>query len=246
MSTYHVKYAIALASVSTLALSACTHGQRDVNQSGPAGREQPDRTAGAEPQAAASPRRRQQAGELTVEPSEMIEDFMVDHFVIATWSRDALINGDLTALREPLEALATYDYRSVAPGGWMSHVAKMQQAAHVTSAAQTMEVAAIGVATMARTCAECHVASGRGPVFAGGEDEGDAQKTDTLGERMRRHMWAADRLWEGLTGPAEDSWTAGAAVLARAPLPPPSADPPLAADYVAAIAEVILVCAAEL
>jgi mono/diheme cytochrome c family protein len=173
-----------------------------------------------------------------VEPSEAIEDFMVDHFVIATWSRDVLINGDLEALREPLEALATYDYRSVAPGGWMSYVAKMQQAARVTSAAQTMEIAAVGVATMARTCAECHVATGRGPAFAGGDNEGDAQDADTLGERMRRHMWAADRLWEGLTGPADDSWTAGAAVLARAPLPPPSADPPLPADYVAAITEV--------
>jgi hypothetical protein len=149
-----------------------------------------------------------------------------------------LIDGDIEALREPLEALATYDYRSVAPGGWMSYVASMQQAAHLTSSAQTMEVASIGVATMARTCGECHVATGRGPAFAGGEDEGKAQKTDTLGERMRRHMWAADRLWEGLTGPSEDSWTAGAAVLARAPLPAPSADPPLPPDYVDAMVEV--------
>jgi hypothetical protein len=240
MATSHVKYAIALAlvSVSTSGLSGCAHTERDGNRNRSAKQAQPERTGGEEPPAAAAQPRQRQPGELAAEPSRAIEDFMVDHFVIATWSRDVLISGDLEAVREPLTALAAYDYRSVAPGGWMSYVAKMQQAAHVTSSAQTLELAAIGVATMARTCAECHVATGRGPAFTDGEDEGAAQNTDTLGERMRRHMWAADRLWEGLTAPSEDSWTAGAAVLARAPSPAPSADPPLPPDYVAAIAEV--------
>jgi hypothetical protein len=36
---------------------------------------------------------------------------------------------------------------------------------------------------------------------------------------MARHVWAADRLWEGLIGGDEDRWTRGLAVLADSPLP---------------------------
>jgi hypothetical protein len=39
-------------------------------------------------------------------PTEQIEDYMADHFVIVTYSRDAVINGDLDALREPLQVFA--------------------------------------------------------------------------------------------------------------------------------------------
>jgi hypothetical protein len=39
---------------------------------------------------------------------------------------------------------------------------------------------------------------------------------------MARHQWAADRLWEGMVGAADESWQAGLDVLARAPLPSPS------------------------
>jgi cytochrome c556 len=35
---------------------------------------------------------------------------------------------------------------------------------------------------------------------------------------MIRHQWAADRLWDGLVGPSDVSWQAGAEVLRDAPL----------------------------
>jgi hypothetical protein len=35
---------------------------------------------------------------------------------------------------------------------------------------------------------------------------------------MIRHRWAADRLWEGLIGPSDTAWTAGASALIDAPL----------------------------
>jgi len=55
---------------------------------------------------------------------------------------------------------------------------------------------------------------------------------------MYRHMWAADRLWEGLTGPSDDAWRSGAEVLARAPASPPVTETPLPAGVVALLAEV--------
>jgi hypothetical protein len=32
---------------------------------------------------------------------------------------------------------------------------------------------------------------------------------------MIRHLWAADRMWEGLVGPSDEAWTAGAQALDR-------------------------------
>ena len=31
---------------------------------------------------------------------------------------------------------------------------------------------------------------------------------------MVRHLWAADRMWEGLVGPSDDAWLAGSSALA--------------------------------
>ena len=32
---------------------------------------------------------------------------------------------------------------------------------------------------------------------------------------MVRHIWAADRMWEGLVGPSEEAWLAGAEALSE-------------------------------
>jgi mono/diheme cytochrome c family protein len=170
--------------------------------------------------------------------SEEITDFMAEHFAVATWARDAVINGNLDALRRPLRALADYRYASVAPGGWLGSIAKLQQAAGLTADAETLDVAAAGVAAMGRVCGSCHREQGGGPHFAGAERERSRPTSDTLGTRMVRHMWAADRFWEGLTGPSDDAWQAGAEALAHAPEAPPRADPPLPPRFVAALQNV--------
>ena len=36
---------------------------------------------------------------------------------------------------------------------------------------------------------------------------------------MARHLWATDRLWEGIVGGADDAWRAGLDVLSTTPLP---------------------------
>jgi cytochrome c553 len=168
---------------------------------------------------------------------ERIEDFMADHFVLVTFGRDAVINGDLEALREPLGALADYDYKRVAPGGWVPWIARIQSAARLTADATTLEAAATGVATMARACGGCHEATEGGPDFQTSGGESISPPTDTLDARMRRHIWAADRLWEGLTGPSAEAWADGASALAHTPSAPPVTDPPLPPRFVAALAQ---------
>jgi mono/diheme cytochrome c family protein len=168
-------------------------------------------------------------------PEERIEDYMADHFVIVTFSRDAVINGDLEALREPLRALADYDYEAVAPGGWLPWIARIQAAARLTSDASTLEAAASGVVTMAQACGGCHEASAGGPDFDTSGAVLDSPASDTLDARMQRHIWAADRLWEGLIGPSAEAWRDGASALAHAPSTPPITNPPLPPRFAAAL-----------
>ena len=40
-----------------------------------------------------------------------------------------------------------------------------------------------------------------------------------MGDRMKRHMWATERLWEGIYGPSDEAWKAGAAALELDPFP---------------------------
>jgi hypothetical protein len=161
-----------------------------------------------------------------------IEDYMTDHFVIATWSRDAVINGVLEALREPLDAIADFDYSAVTPEEWMPRVSRMQAAARATATAPSLTIAAAGVAAMAAECGDCHAEHRKGPYFGPDIKAPKTPPPDSLGERMQRHLWAADRMWEGLTGPSNEAWNAGASALARAPGGSPASELPLPADFV--------------
>ena len=152
-------------------------------------------------------------------PSASIGDAMTDHFAITTFARDAVIAGLLEPLQAPLQALVHYRYEDVrASSAWMPWIAQLQTIAQSTSQATTLEVAALGVANMARVCGECHVAMHDGPVWAPAmaADE-ERREIDSVEERMGRHDWAARQLWKGLTGPSDGSWRAGAQALIDAP-----------------------------
>ena len=71
--------------------------------------------------------------------------------------------------------------------------------------ANSIEEVATTTANMGRTCGECHEATNRGPALRTGavEDLGDDMA------EMTRHKWASDRMWDGLIGPSDVSWTTG-------------------------------------
>ena len=170
---------------------------------------------------------------------DRIESFMAEHFAIVTWARDSVIAGSVEPLREPLRALADYEYRSVAPGGWMPYIADLQEAARLTSQSDNLDLAATGVATMARVCGDCHANKASGPKFNDSDRRDERRlRRDSLDQRMQRHIWAADRMWEGLTGPSDAAWSEGAAALANAPAGAPRADPALPPKIVSALQEV--------
>ena len=142
---------------------------------------------------------------------------MGDHFAIASWARDAVIAGSLDALRSPLASLASHRYEDLPSGGWVEPMARLQAAARLTSTAATLQVAAVGVATMARVCGECHVENHAGPRLPEPPTPAKRRASETLSERMGQHLWASELLWEGLIGPSEATWKAGSARLIEAP-----------------------------
>jgi len=73
-----------------------------------------------------------------------------------------------------------------------------------TAAAQTGRFAA--------SCGTCHQALERGPRFRVGDEAPDGESQEAM---MIRHLWAADRMWEGLVGPSDESWIAGATAMAE-------------------------------
>jgi hypothetical protein len=155
-----------------------------------------------------------------------IEDFMLEHYVITAWARDSIVDGNLEPIRAPLLALASYSYSAVTPGGWMAGLLRLQAAARLTGQAETLGAAAAGIATIARTCGQCHSEHG-GPKAPHFKADDASEASDHLNGRMLRHAWAAERLWEGLATPSDNAWQAGAAALALAPRSAPETRPAL-------------------
>jgi hypothetical protein len=152
--------------------------------------------------------------------AESIDSFMMEHFMISTWVRDSIADGNLEVIRAPLMELANYRYDTVAPGGWMKGIAQLQAAARLTAQAQTLPAAATGIATMGRLCGQCHREHG-GPKVPRQTPDTSTPSSDRLSGRMLRHTWAMARLWEGLIAPSDDAWRAGADALAHAPIAAP-------------------------
>lgn len=169
-------------------------------------------------------------------PSATIGDAMADHFLIASWARDAVIAGTIEPLREPLTALADYRYDDLRPGVWLPWIAQLQAAARLTASAENLDAAAMGVATMTRLCGECHRANGAGPKVVPNLPAIERSEREDLSGRMFRHIWGATLLWEGLVSPSDEAWEQGARELRSAPA---ELDERLPAEFDADLREVV-------
>jgi cytochrome c553 len=165
----------------------------------------PAPTSGAETPSRTTPARGESAD---------IRDYMASHFVIALFAHDRLVEGDLAAIREPLTEFAAYRYDDVAPGSWLPWLARIQEAARIASQAREIEPAATAIAAIARDCGGCHEAHGKGPARPQAVSQPAEPKSETVPDRMRRHAWAIDEMWEGLVFPSDAAWQAGADAMA--------------------------------
>jgi cytochrome c553 len=101
-------------------------------------------------------------------------------------------------------------------GAWASHAALVRERAARLAAANGLDEACGREAQLADACGSCHVAADVVPEFRSPGHTPPDQPT--IEARMARHLWATDRLWEGIVGGADDSWRDGLDVLAAAPL----------------------------
>lgn len=139
-----------------------------------------------------------------------LKDHMKEHFAAITEIQRSVVRSNLPAAQAAARYLAEHvEHQAVAQ--WQPHVAALRAAANRVVAAADLPTAAVEAAVLGRACASCHQAHSAIVTFAWEpEPEGDA----TLAAQMKKHQWAAARLWEGLIGPSDEMWNQGAAALA--------------------------------
>lgn len=150
------------------------------------------------------------------EENMMVRMHMTENFGLVHELERNLIAGKLDAARDLARALAQAPDEPGAKA-WAREAARVRERAGAIAAAKTVDEAIRADAQLAAACADCHVAAGAQPEFA----RWPALPPDgaTVEARMARHLWAAERVWEGVVGDAPESWRAGLDVLASAPLP---------------------------
>ncbi len=135
---------------------------------------------------------------------------MRHHFQRVLRAQDAVIAGDSSAAREQLAGLARLDPSAGPPPAGGHALTKLREAAAAGAAAGDLAGVAAGLAGALRQCGACHQATGdalRLPPVGQTVDGGDVQAA------MARHVWALDRLFDGLVGPSAVSWQVGAEAL---------------------------------
>jgi hypothetical protein len=127
-----------------------------------------------------------------------------------------------------------YDVRAIAqsiadapdePGlkSWPAQSALVRARAKDLATAPNNDEACRRTAQLVAACARCHVDANVVPMF--GSPPPLPTAGPTVRERMARHVWAGDRLFEGMVGAVNDPWLAGLDVLATSPAPWAVADP---------------------
>lgn len=140
--------------------------------------------------------------------------FMWAHYVEASSLEMALVLGELDAAREAARRIEEGDDIPGLPAAAQAQMVALRQRARDLRQAPDLHAASVAAGRMAVTCGACHRVHG-GPVFA---DVAPAPDPDEV-DHMVEHLWAADRLWEGLLIPSEEHWEAGARMLAEHVVP---------------------------
>jgi len=105
---------------------------------------------------------------------------------------------------------------------WSTQTALVNGAAAVLAIASTNEEACRSTAQVAVACALCHRDAKVSAMF--GSPLPPPRDDASVAARMARHVWATDRLSDGIIGAADDSWNAGLELLARTPAPSVASD----------------------
>ena len=116
--------------------------------------------------------------------------------------------------RSEANALALLDEPNILPA-WQPYLDDIQASARDLRRATDVVTAATLVGSLGHRCAACHVALAAHVTFP---VEPAPRVDPQIGPTMADHQWAAMEMWEGLIGPSDERWIAGATALTTVPL----------------------------
>jgi len=123
-----------------------------------------------------------------------------------------VVQGDLERATRAAAWLMDPENRSSVPTSAQAYQEEMLRLASVIADAPDLPAVSAQAGRLAAACGSCHEALDGGPRFVVGSDAPRGQSQEA---HMVRHIWAADRMWEGLVGPSEEAWLAGAKALSE-------------------------------
>ncbi|TNE86985.1 MAG: hypothetical protein EP330_20465 [Deltaproteobacteria bacterium] len=151
-----------------------------------------------------------------VEPPAGTRAYMAGHYALAVEGREAVIVGNRDGWQSAGNQIAGYTRATVGlPEPWQDRLGELAFQGGELGTSETRHKAARAVAEMARTCGACHTENGPGPAF---NFESAPLAASTVEERMLRHQWASERMWEGLVTPSPTLFETGARALTGAPM----------------------------
>jgi len=144
-------------------------------------------------------------------------DHMGDHLSRAHEVQAALVHGDLSTARDPALWLAEHAQHPDLPQGVLSPVEDMRVFARSVTRSASLQDASRCASEMAAGCGRCHAAAS---VDVRIQDGTMPPAGRAPAAHMLRHVWAADRMWDGLLTPSDALWESGATALSEDPLFP--------------------------
>jgi hypothetical protein len=144
-----------------------------------------------------------------------LREHMDAHLARAEAARSAVIQGDLEGARTAAEWLAEHPQHPELPKGERSPMEDLRAFSRCIVRTDQLEDAARATAEVAASCGRCHVATEAGPRFGTAPMP---QTGSSVPGHMRRHDWAAERMWEALVSSSDELWDQGATALTADPL----------------------------
>jgi len=160
----------------------------------------------------------------TASPDVRFEEDMIvrmhmhENFGLLRGIEKLLIRGRLEDARSFARAIADAP-QEPGLGPWTTETLVVRNRAASLAAATTVGEACHREARLAEACGDCHATAHVSPEFR--PPTRIPADQPTIEARMARHVWATDRLWEGIVGGAADSWMQGLDILAATPLESP-------------------------
>jgi hypothetical protein len=135
---------------------------------------------------------------------------MFAHFDRAGEVHNALVKGELDRARKAAEWIVVHQEPGTIPGDSPALRSEMQRQAAAVSVSNTLPEATLAAAQMGRACGDCHRENEVNPRFLVGTAPPGGTGPQA---EMARHIWASERMWEGLVGPEDHAWRSGAEAL---------------------------------